>query len=96
MLCRPVLCCRLRFDFSNNGAVDVPKLAAIESICRDWVTKALPVSAKEVSLAEAKAIKGLRAVFGEVRTHVAFVVSALYRVECFLGRSFLVSGEHEL
>lgn len=27
-----------------------------------------PVSSKEVSLAEAKAIKGLRAVFGEVRS----------------------------
>jgi hypothetical protein len=58
---------RLRFDFSNNGVVDVPKLAAIETICRDWVAKGLPVSAKEVSLAQAKAIKGLRAVFGEVR-----------------------------
>jgi len=66
---------KLRFDFSNNGAVDVPKLAAIESICRDWVTKALPVSAKEVSLAEAKAIKGLRAVFGEVYPDPVRVVS---------------------
>lgn len=35
--------------------------------CRDWVVNGREVSSKEVSLAEAKAIKGLRAVFGEVR-----------------------------
>jgi hypothetical protein len=34
---------------------------------RDWVSQGRAVSSKEVSLAEAKAIKGLRAVFGEVR-----------------------------
>jgi hypothetical protein len=58
---------RLRFDFSNNGAVDADKLAQVEAICREWVAKGLPVSSKEVALADAKAIKGLRAVFGEVR-----------------------------
>ena len=59
---------RLRFDFSNNGAVDPAKLGRVEAICREWVARGLPVSSKEVSLAEAKGIKGLRAVFGEVRT----------------------------
>jgi alanyl-tRNA synthetase len=34
---------------------------------RDWVANGREVSSREVSLAEAKAIKGLRAVFGEVR-----------------------------
>jgi hypothetical protein len=58
---------RLRFDFSNNGAVDAAKLAKVEAICREWVAAGLPVSSKEVSLADAKAVKGLRAVFGEVR-----------------------------
>jgi hypothetical protein len=33
---------------------------------REWVSNGRDVSSKEVSLAEAKAIKGLRAVFGEV------------------------------
>lgn len=61
-----LLLCRLRFDFSNNGPVDTAKLAQIEGICRDWVTRALPVSSKEVGLTDAKAINGLRAVFGEV------------------------------
>lgn len=36
-------------------------------LLRDWVKNGRDVSSKEVSLAEAKAIKGLRAVFGEVR-----------------------------
>ena len=57
---------KLRFDFSNAGAVDAAKLARVEEICRDWVARGLPVSSKEVALADAKAIKGLRAVFGEV------------------------------
>ena len=58
---------RLRFDFSNNGAVEPAKLAAVEAICRDWVARGLAVSSKEVALADAKGVKGLRAVFGEVR-----------------------------
>ncbi|KIZ04229.1 alanyl-tRNA synthetase [Monoraphidium neglectum] len=57
---------KLRFDFSNNGAVEADKLGRVEAICRDWVARGLPVSSKEVSLGDAKAIKGLRAVFGEV------------------------------
>ncbi|GBF94304.1 alanyl-tRNA synthetase [Raphidocelis subcapitata] len=57
---------KLRFDFSNNGAVDAPKLAKVEAICREWVAAGLPVSSREVALADAKGIKGLRAVFGEV------------------------------
>lgn len=57
---------RLRFDFSNNGAIEPAKLEKIEAICREWVAAGRPVSSKEVSLAQAKAIKGLRAVFGEV------------------------------
>lgn len=61
-----VCACRLRFDFSNNGPVDAPQLARVEQICQDWVAAGKPVTSKEVSLAQAKAIKGLRAVFGEV------------------------------
>lgn len=65
--CVHVSSCRLRFDFSNNGPVDAAQLAKVESICREWVSAGKAVSSKEVSLAQAKAIKGLRAVFGEVR-----------------------------
>jgi alanyl-tRNA synthetase len=66
-------CCRLRFDFSNNGPVDAAQLGRVEAICREWVAAAKPVTSKEVPLAQAKAIKGLRAVFGEVSRN-------LYRV----------------
>lgn len=65
--------CRLRFDFSNNGPVDAAQLARVEAICRDWVAAAKPVTSKEVSLAQAKAIKGLRAVFGEVSSWFALI-----------------------
>jgi hypothetical protein len=44
---RPVTS-RLRFDFSNNGAVEADKLGRVEAICRDWVARGLPVSSKEV------------------------------------------------
>uniref|UniRef100_A0A383VXA1 Alanine--tRNA ligase n=1 Tax=Tetradesmus obliquus TaxID=3088 RepID=A0A383VXA1_TETOB len=61
-----VMADKLRFDFSNNGPVDAAQLGRVEAICRDWVAAAKPVSSKEVPLSQAKAIVGLRAVFGEV------------------------------
>jgi hypothetical protein len=70
------MCCRLRFDFSNNGPVDAAQLGRVEAICREWVAAAKPVTSKEVSLAQAKAIKGLRAVFGEVGVVLFFCKSA--------------------
>mmetsp|Transcript_36663 Transcript_36663/g.81584 ORF Transcript_36663/g.81584 Transcript_36663/m.81584 type:complete len:1184 (-) Transcript_36663:438-3989(-) len=57
---------KLRFDFSNNGVVESDKLGAIESICRDVLSKQLNVFTKDVALAQAKEVNGLRAVFGEV------------------------------
>ncbi|MEW5320492.1 MAG: hypothetical protein WDW38_011561 [Sanguina aurantia] len=57
---------KLRFDFSNNGALDVTQLLAVEAIVHKALAAALPVHSKEVPLAQAKTILGLRAVFGEV------------------------------
>lgn len=57
---------KLRFDFSNNGVVEADKLGQVEAICREKLAAQLPVSSKEVPLAAAKEITGLRAVFGEV------------------------------
>eukprot|EP00879_Flechtneria_rotunda_P019885 GHRR01020901.1.p1 GENE.GHRR01020901.1~~GHRR01020901.1.p1 ORF type:complete len:887 (+),score=336.05 GHRR01020901.1:277-2937(+) len=57
---------KLRFDFSNNGPVDAGQLTRVEALCKDWVSSGRPVSSKEVPLNQAKNIKGLRAVFGEV------------------------------
>lgn len=47
--------------------VDPDDLRKIESIVNKQIEDELDVYAKEVTLAEAKRINGLRAVFGEVR-----------------------------
>jgi hypothetical protein len=73
--CMPALCCShstshiLIYMLCSHlhvvnpcGVLPVPR-------CREWVSNGREVSSREVSLAEAKAIKGLRAVFGEVREH---------------------------
>lgn len=41
-------------------------LQAIEDVCREQLGQALKVYSRDVSLAEARQINGLRAVFGEV------------------------------
>lgn len=46
--------------------VDADNLRRIESIVNEQIKAELDVSAKEATLAEAKRINGLRAVFGEV------------------------------
>lgn len=54
---------RLRFDFSSNSALSNKQLRDAEEICKAVIDKDVVVYAKESSLANAKAIKGLRAVF---------------------------------
>lgn len=56
---------KLRFDFSHKQQVSIQELTKIESICNDWIKKNYKVESKEMGLAEAKKIPGLRAVFGE-------------------------------
>ncbi|KIW00804.1 alanine-tRNA ligase [Verruconis gallopava] len=56
---------KLRFDFSHNAPVTDAQLEKIEKWIRNDIAKALPVYAKEVPLAEAREIEGVRAVFGE-------------------------------
>lgn len=46
--------------------VDADNLRRIESIVNEQIKAELDVNAKEVTLADAKRINGLRAVFGEV------------------------------
>lgn len=57
---------KLRFDFSAKEAPTSSELISIEQICSDFISRNLPVHFKEVPLAQAKQIRGLRAVFGEV------------------------------
>lgn len=66
---------RLRFDFSHSKPIGVDDLAKIEGIVVDQIEKELVVYAKEASLAEARRIMGLRAVFGEVYPDPVRVVS---------------------
>jgi len=67
---------RLRFDFSYSaGSIDPELLAKVERECSDAVEAALPVFAQEVSLATARNIPGVRAMFGEAYPDPVRVVS---------------------
>jgi Ser-tRNA(Ala) deacylase AlaX len=72
---------KLRFDFSHPRAVEPAELAAVEAKVRAVVEAKVGVHAKEVPLAAAKAICGLRAVFGEVYPDPVRVVSVGATVE---------------
>jgi alanyl-tRNA synthetase len=72
---------KLRFDFSYKSAVNVKQLAQVEKICNDFVAKNQKVYSKEVPLAVAKAIHGLRAVFGETYPDPVRVVSIGYDID---------------
>ena len=56
-------------------------LIRIETISCEWVKKAAPVYAREMPLAEAHKIPGLRAVFGEAYPDPVRVVSIGYPLE---------------
>lgn len=72
---------RLRFDFSHNKGISSSDLAKIEDISNEWIKKAAPVYSKELPLATAMKIPGLRAVFGERYPDPVRVVSLLYPLE---------------
>ncbi|CAF2081565.1 unnamed protein product [Brassica napus] len=76
---------KLRFDFSHVGKpVDPEDLRKIEAIVNKQIKDELDVFSKESVLSEAKRIKGLRAVFGEVYPDPVRVVSIGRRVEDLL------------
>lgn len=58
---------RLRFDFTYEASsgVSVADLEKVESLVQKTVDRGLPVTSKEVPLADAQAIAGLRAMAGE-------------------------------
>lgn len=57
---------KLRFDFSHKKAMTVDELRQTEEICQKIVSQSMPITARTMPLAEAQAIDGVRAVFGEV------------------------------
>ncbi|XP_062145946.1 alanine--tRNA ligase [Alnus glutinosa] len=75
---------KLRYDFSHGKPVDPGHLRRIESIVNEQIKAELDVFAKEASLAEAKRINGLRAVFGEVYPDPVRVVAIGRKVEDLL------------
>ena len=61
----------LKFDLilsdpNRDGPINADHLRKIESIVNEQIISELDVYSKEATLAEAKRINGLRAVFGEV------------------------------
>ncbi|XWS63325.1 hypothetical protein CRYUN_Cryun06bG0085500 [Craigia yunnanensis] len=79
---------KLRFDFSHDpnrdGAINADHLRKIESIVNEQIKAELDVYSKEATLAEAKRINGLRAVFGEVYPDPVRVVAIGQKVEDLL------------
>lgn len=66
---------RLRFDFTNKGAMSISQVKEAELVANEVIKKNEEVYAKDSPLPYAKAIKGLRAVFGEVYPDPVRVVS---------------------
>lgn len=66
---------RMRFDFSHNQPVSAAELERIEEIVRHQIHNDLTVYATPSKLAEAKAVAGVRAVFGETYPDPVRVVS---------------------
>ncbi|KAL9079485.1 MAG: hypothetical protein Q9157_001648 [Trypethelium eluteriae] len=72
---------RLRFDFSHGSGVADKDLEKVEGICTDYIRKNGEVFAKDVALATAQEIEGIRAVFGEKYPDPVRVVSVGMPVE---------------
>ena len=66
---------KLRFDFSHKKAMSAKQLRATEEYCKKVVAEEQEVSANVLPLDDAKAISGVRAVFGEVYPDPVRVVS---------------------
>ncbi|MEM7622321.1 MAG: alanine--tRNA ligase-related protein, partial [Planctomycetota bacterium] len=66
---------RLRFDFTNNGPAGADALARVETAVNTQIRGDLPVHAELAPLVDARAIVGLRAVFGEQYPDPVRVVS---------------------
>ncbi|KAJ3291258.1 hypothetical protein HDU79_002581 [Rhizoclosmatium sp. JEL0117] len=72
---------KLRFDFSQKNAPTTEQLKEIEATCNLIISNNVQVYSREVPLAQAKAINGLRAVFGEVYPDPVRVVSVGFNLD---------------
>lgn len=72
---------KLRFDFSHKSGISDEELEKIEDISTKYIRQNCSVYAKDVPLATAREIEGLRAVFGETYPDPVRVVSVGVEVE---------------
>ncbi|KAF8787099.1 Alanine--tRNA ligase like protein [Argiope bruennichi] len=68
---------RLRFDFTNKGAMTVAQVKEAELVANEVISKNEEVYAKEAPLPNAKAVQGLRAVFGENAFNIKYFFKKL-------------------
>lgn len=66
---------RLRFDFTNKGAMSTNQVKSTEDFTNEMVRENKQIYAKESKLAVAKSIQGLRAMFGETYPDPVRIVS---------------------
>lgn len=66
---------KLRFDFSHKQALSPKELGEVERLSNEYIRENKQVYAKDVDLETAKAINGVRAVFGETYPDPVRVVS---------------------
>jgi alanyl-tRNA synthetase len=86
---------RLRFDFTNPSAVPVEQLQAVELMVQECIDGRQPVHSDVVPLEKAKAIPGLRAVFGEVYPDPVRVISVGNKVQNLLAGASAFPGSVE-
>lgn len=72
---------RLRFDFTNKGALTTEQVKQTELSSRELINRNDKVYAKEANLAVAKTIRGLRAVFDETYPDPVRIISVGIPVE---------------
>jgi len=72
---------KLRFDFTAKGAMTMDQVRQTEQIMQEVIGKKQQVFADESSLAKAKDIQGLRAIFDEVYPDPVRVVSIGYSLK---------------
>ncbi|KAH0539111.1 Alanine--tRNA ligase [Glutinoglossum americanum] len=75
---------KLRFDFSHKSAVSDTELQKIEDISTSYIRQNCRVYSKDVPLAVAREIEGVRAVFGETYPDPVRVVSVGVEVDDLL------------
>ncbi|KAF2869425.1 tRNA synthetases class II (A)-domain-containing protein [Massariosphaeria phaeospora] len=75
---------KLRFDFSHKSGIPDAQLGEIEKISTAYIRQNSEVYAKDVPLATAREIRGVRAVFGETYPDPVRVVSVGVSVEDLL------------